>query len=138
MYRYIYILYLYICLWYHFMIILTAKIILQYSALGLEQHSQKKKKSIKTRYDECPIQTLGVSQRRALRRDLCALLKALRPTESLVCRAVKIDWPQTGGSDEIIIKIINRIYKIYFFLHFYMNNSKNGRNRKILYCRNKI
>lgn len=40
--------------------------------------------------------------------------------------------------DEIIIKIINRIYKIFFPPFLYEYNSKNGRNRKILYCKYKI
>lgn len=40
--------------------------------------------------------------------------------------------------DEIIIKIINWIYKIFFPPFLYEYNSKNGRNRKILYCKYKI
>jgi len=83
-----------------------------------------------------------------LRRDLGALLKALRPTESRLSGRKNRPTPWTyiyiihvqgrEDRDEIIIKIINRIYKIFFPPFLYEYNSKNGRNRKILYCKYKI
>lgn len=74
-------------------------------------------------------------QRSISRRDFGALLKALRLTESRLSSRKNRPMPWTDRVwNEIIIKIINRIYKI-FFLRFYMNNSKNGRNQKILYCK---
>lgn len=82
------------------------------------------------------------------RRDLGALLKALRPTESRLSGRKNRPTPWTyiyiihvqgrEDRDEIIIKIINRIYKIFFPPFLYEYNSKNGRNRKILYCKYKI
>lgn len=79
------------------------------------------------------------------RRDSGALLKALRPTESRLsgrknpADPIRTRIQRREDQDEIIIKIINRIYKIFFppvFIYEY--NSKNGRNRKILYCKYEI
>lgn len=63
--------------------------------------SAGKKKSIKSKYNEYPIHRNGTvggkrGQRSIPRRHLGALLKALRPTERLVCRAVKIGRPRDG------------------------------------------
>lgn len=64
----------------------VGEIIFQYSALGgwnnIHSNRKNKTKSIKSKYDECPIQTLRGGQHSIPQRNFGALLKALRPTES--------------------------------------------------------